>query len=145
MQERFLIERLRESFVGSTQTFINDDGVEYEAIQITRSPSKGIIVAIKNDKKPGGFSLGWSFLSPKEPTIKLVSEEKVFKTSKGDLPKKINIKINNIDWKAAKELALKRAREEEPNPAVPSQFVIAIKRFYSRAFSYFNPLRFNIF
>jgi hypothetical protein len=141
MARNIVVEKLRPGFVGQTTTIFDEFGTAYEAVQSTRGPALGVIVAV--GKEDGKFTLGWSFLSPNEPiSISKDDGVKEYTNSKTGAKGKYNAKKleTNIDWKKATERAILRAEGGEVNPLLKMEFLEQVKRFRRRAFAYFNPI-----
>jgi len=117
--EHVIVERMRPGFPGMHTIITDEDGTEFDLVQITRGPSKGVFAAVEIG--PGSWSTGWTCLSPKEPLLKFERLDKTITLPNGKTKKISSTKrVKNIDWEKATFKAIERARNNGVgNPTLP--------------------------
>jgi hypothetical protein len=127
-----IFEYLRPGFVYGNDVITDDYGVKYALVQLSRGPRRGVLAATVID---GKISIGISLLSPDEPinTYQVVEREINGKS------KKVSQRVKNINWDKATQVAIARAKKQEPNPVLRYEWQAdQLAIFEKRARNYFK-------
>ena len=112
---KIVSEKLRKGS-GFIGKIINQNGSKF--VQVTKSPAIGTIVCIGLDQNDDPI-IGWSLISPEE-------------------------NLKDINWKAAQELAIKRATGEEAEyPNLPASSNAQVEHFIERCRCYYKPEKYS--
>jgi len=135
-------EKLRLGFVGAKEEIFSPDGTRFLVEQTNKGRPLGVVAAVK---KNGKLELGWSLISPKEPEFKVECVPSQVMISGARDPQKNGVKQitvrrkkSGLDWDLGRNLALRRARGEEPNPKLPAGLKPSVDHFEARARKFFG-------